>query len=75
MAYLRATEQRSRELQVAYETLRLLRQKVIQCYREHGVNHYEKCREVGKAYYDLITKKDLGQLQPDWSDPKKKDGW
>ena len=75
VAYLRANEQRARERQVAYETVKLLRKRVIQCYREHGVNHYEKCREVGQAYYDVITQKGLGQLQPEWSDPKKKDGW
>jgi hypothetical protein len=75
VAYLRGNEQRARERQVAYETVKLLRQKVIQCYRMHGVNHYEECKGVGQAYYDLISKKDLGQLQPAWSDPKKMDGW
>lgn len=75
MAYLRANEQRARERQVAYETVKLLRQRVIECYRANGVNHYEECREVGQAYYDVIKKKGLGQVQPDWSDPKKKDGW
>lgn len=75
VAYLRANEQRARERQVAYETVKLLRQKVIHCYRENGVNHYEKCRDVGQAYFDVITKKDLGQVQPSWSDPKKMDGW
>ena len=75
VAYLRANEQRARERQVAYETVKLLRQKVIECYRAHGVNHYEECREVGKAYYDLIKQKGLGQVQPEWKDSKKKDGW
>lgn len=75
VAYLRANEQRARERQIAFETVKLLRQDVIHCYREHGVNHYEKCRKVAQAYYDVITKKGLGQVQPDWSDPKKKDGW
>ena len=75
MAYLRGNEQRARERQVAYETVKLMRQRVIQCYRENGVNHYEKCRDVGKAYYDLVAQKAMGQLQPDWKDPKKQDGW
>lgn len=59
-------EQRGRERQVAYETVKLLRQKVIECYRQHGVNHYEDCRDVGQQYYDVVIKKDLGQLQPEW---------
>ena len=75
VAYLRGNEQRARERQVAYETVKLLRQKVIACYREHGVNHYEECREVGQAYYDVIKQKAMGQLQPEWSNAKKKDGW
>jgi hypothetical protein len=75
VAYLRATEQRARERTVAYETVRLLREKVITCYRTEGVNHYENCHDVSKDYYEIITKKDLGQLQPDWANPAKKDGW
>ena len=68
-------EQRARERQVAYETVKLLRQDVINCYRKEGVNHYENCRDVAKTYYDLITKKDLGQLQPKWKNPEMNDGW
>jgi NADH dehydrogenase (ubiquinone) 1 beta subcomplex subunit 10 len=75
VAYLHDVEQRARERQVAYETVKLLRQKVIACYRKEGMDHYEHCREVGQAYYDVIIKKDLGQLHPKWSDPAKNDGW
>jgi hypothetical protein len=75
VAYLRATEQRARERTVAYETVRLLRQKVITCYRAEGVNHYENCHDVAKDYYEIITKKDLGQLHPEWANPAKQDGW
>jgi NADH-ubiquinone oxidoreductase subunit 10 len=73
--YYLASEQRARERQVAYETVRLLREDVIECYRREGVNHYENCKDVNQKYYDLITKKDLGQLQPKWEDPAKSDGW
>lgn len=68
-------EQRARERQVAYETVKLLRQKVIHCYRIEGVNHYENCRDVVQAYYDVVIQKDMGQLQPDWAKPEMKDGW
>jgi hypothetical protein len=73
--YYLAAEQRARERQVAYETVRLLREDVIECYRREGVNHYDNCRDVAARYYSQVTKKDLGQLQPDWKDPAKKDGW
>jgi hypothetical protein len=72
---LHDVEQRARERQVAYETVKLLRQKVIQCVRTEGVNHYENCLDVTQAYYDTIIKKDMGQLQPDWVKPEMKDGW
>ena len=75
VAYLQAVEQRARERQVAYETVKLLRQRVIQCYRREGVNHYENCRQEATDYYNVVTKKDLGQLQPEWSNPAMKDGW
>jgi len=75
VAFLRSTEQRARERQVAYETVKLLRQRVVECYRLEVVNHYENCRKVAHDYYKVATKKDIGQLQPDWSDPVMKDGW
>ena len=73
--YLQSVEQRARERQVAYETVKLLRRDVIDCQRKEGVNAYENCREVAQAYYDQIQKKDLGQLQPEWSKPEMKEGW
>ena len=75
VAYLRGVEQRARERQVAYETINILRKRVADCYKKSGADYKEKCREVGQAYMDAIEKKDLGQLQPEWSDPKKKGGW
>jgi hypothetical protein len=72
---LHDVEQRARERQVAYETVKLLRQRVIHCYRKEGVNHYENCRKEATDYYNVIIQKDLGQLQPEWSNPEKKDGW
>jgi hypothetical protein len=73
--YYLATEQRARERQVAYETIRLLREDVIECYRREGVNHYENCKDVAQKFYDLSQKKDMGQLHPQWKNPAKHDGW
>mmetsp|Transcript_21665 Transcript_21665/g.31389 ORF Transcript_21665/g.31389 Transcript_21665/m.31389 type:complete len:104 (+) Transcript_21665:222-533(+) len=61
--FLQATEQRARERQVAYETVRLLRKDVISCYRKEGVNHYDNCKDVVTAYYNTVIKKDVGQVQ------------
>mmetsp|Transcript_28980 Transcript_28980/g.68077 ORF Transcript_28980/g.68077 Transcript_28980/m.68077 type:complete len:122 (+) Transcript_28980:1713-2078(+) len=73
--YLLSTEQRARERQVAYETVRLLREDVIECYRKSGVNHYTECKEINQKYFDLVTKKDMGQLHPNWKNAEKFDGW
>jgi hypothetical protein len=70
-----AAEQRARERQIAYETVRLLREDVIECYRREGVNHYQNCHDVTQRFYNVIQQKDLGQLQPNWQDPSKMDGW
>lgn len=64
VAFLQSVEQRARERQVAYETVKLLRQRVINCYRKEGVNHYENCKKEAQDLYDIVSQKDLGQLQP-----------
>jgi len=68
-------EQRARERQIAIETVKILRQRVAECYRREGVNHYENCKEPVQDYYNIIIKKDYGQLHPNWANPEKHDGW
>jgi hypothetical protein len=68
-------EQRARERQVAYETVRLLREDVIECYRKEGVNHYDNCQEVAAKFYNVVIQKDMGQVHPNWAHPEKHDGW
>ena len=75
VGFILSTEQRARERQVAYETVRLLRKDVIDCYRKEGVNHYENCKEVTQNYYKLVVQKDVGQIHPDWSNKDKHDGF
>jgi hypothetical protein len=72
---LLSIEQRARERQVAYETVRLLREDVIECYRREGVNHYENCQDVAAKYHSVVIKKDMGQVHPNWANPEKHDGW
>lgn len=73
--FLQAVEQRARERQVAVETVKILRQRVIECYRYEGVNHYENCKVQVQDYCNIINKKDHGQLHPNWENPEKHDGW
>lgn len=75
VGFLLSAEQRARERQVAYETVRLLRTDVIECYRREGVNHYDNCKEVNEKYYKVVVKNDVGQLHPDWSNKDKHEGF
>mmetsp|Transcript_20805 Transcript_20805/g.43509 ORF Transcript_20805/g.43509 Transcript_20805/m.43509 type:complete len:106 (-) Transcript_20805:225-542(-) len=75
VGYLNAVEQRARERAVAVETVRILRERMIKCYRVESVNYHERCRKVAKDYYDLITQPSVGQLHPEWEDPSKKQGY
>lgn len=75
MKFLQSIEQRARERQVAYETVRLLRQDVIACYRKEGVNHYENCKEVVERYSRVVLKRDVGQVGPKWADEGKNYGY
>lgn len=75
VGFLLSVEQRARERQVAYETVRLLRKDVIDCYRKEGVNHYDNCKDVTETYYKVVVKRDVGQVQPDWSDKSKHEGF
>ena len=58
-ANLKAGEQRAREMQVEIETVRLLRQDVVSCYRREGVNHYKNCRKEVDAYVECISDPNL----------------
>ena len=53
----------------------IVKKQVIHCYRKEGVNHYENCRDVVKDFHEVIKKKDLGQVHPNWSKPEMYDGW
>jgi hypothetical protein len=56
---------------VAYETVRLLRRDVIECYRKEGVNHYENCKEPVERYAKVVLKQGVGQVGPEWKDEGK----
>eukprot|EP00520_Triparma_pacifica_P003290 CAMPEP_0118639532 /NCGR_PEP_ID=MMETSP0785-20121206/4272_1 /TAXON_ID=91992 /ORGANISM="Bolidomonas pacifica, Strain CCMP 1866" /LENGTH=109 /DNA_ID=CAMNT_0006530863 /DNA_START=18 /DNA_END=344 /DNA_ORIENTATION=+ len=59
VANIRAGEERSREMQVEIETVKLLRQDVISCYRREGVNHYANCRKEVDKYVECISDPNL----------------
>ncbi|PXF43499.1 NADH dehydrogenase [ubiquinone] 1 beta subcomplex subunit 10-B [Gracilariopsis chorda] len=50
-----AKEQRTREALIAMEETKLLAEKVKECRRREGVNHYEKCEQIARAYLKRIS--------------------
>ena len=58
VALIDARELSAREQMVAVERAKLLRERVVACYRTEGVNHLEKCKGHVKAY--LASVKNVG---------------
>ena len=52
--FLLAVEEKSKETLVNISTADILREKVRQCYRKEGVNHYENCKEYTEAYLKFL---------------------
>ena len=44
--------------------MRILRKRVIECYRREGVNHYDLCKGPVEEFYNVIIQNDHGQLHP-----------
>ena len=53
-ALVDAREVAAREQMVAVERAKLLRERVVACYRAEGVNHLERCRREVGAYLESI---------------------
>jgi hypothetical protein len=39
---------------VRTQEIKVVRDKLIWCYRREGVNHLQNCKEIADTYYDLI---------------------
>ena len=57
-----ATDQRIREDWIAVEHFHIIGRRLKRCVIEQGVNHYEKCRDLAKEYYDLFHAPKHGAL-------------
>ncbi|CAL55529.1 Complex I subunit NDUFS6 [Ostreococcus tauri] len=57
-AVIDARELAARERMIGVERAKLLREEVVRCYREQGVNHLEGCKARVRAY--LAATRDVG---------------
>ncbi|KAL2635439.1 hypothetical protein R1flu_006918 [Riccia fluitans] len=55
VAMLEQREYIVREKLIAIEMAKVLRERVQQCYRREGVNHYQNCRPHVKNYLKSIS--------------------
>uniref|UniRef100_A0A7S0WIM7 NADH-ubiquinone oxidoreductase 12 kDa subunit n=2 Tax=Ostreococcus mediterraneus TaxID=1486918 RepID=A0A7S0WIM7_9CHLO len=58
LALIEARETNAREQMVRVERAKILRDRVIECYRIEGVNHLENCKATVGKYLESI--KDVG---------------
>ncbi|CAM9440100.1 unnamed protein product [Phaeothamnion confervicola] len=63
-AWGQSQEQLMREKVIAIERVKLLRQRVIDCYRREGVNHYQNCKDVAQKYAATIRADGWGMPPP-----------
>ncbi|KAG6557036.1 hypothetical protein Mapa_000962 [Marchantia paleacea] len=67
VAMLEQREYIVREKLIAIEMAKVLRERVQQCYRREGVNHYQKCRQHVKNYLASIRNVGWGKdSKPDY---------
>ncbi|CAM9011987.1 unnamed protein product [Wickerhamomyces anomalus] len=67
-----AQESMLREQWIRSNALRVCRRALEKCYRHHGVNHYEECRDLAEKYMQMLpTHKVKGFYGYQRNDPSK----
>lgn len=64
VGYRNSLEQSAREAFVAQEKIKIVRERLAECYNREGVNHYQNCKEIAQKYFALITAPRYGALTP-----------
>ena len=62
VSFIRQREYETRENMIAIERAKLIMERLRECYREEGVNHYENCRELVQKYCDAFEGNRLGRI-------------
>jgi hypothetical protein len=67
---LNALKERAREREIATQTCKILRIRLIHCVRREQINHYENCRKEASEFLAHATHPTHRQLQPEWRNPE-----
>ena len=62
-------EKLSNEYQIAIEGMTLVRERLAKCFREEGVNHYVKCKDIREQYFALCNDRFRGMVFPEGEEP------
>jgi len=65
VAWTNYREQRVREIAIAIEMGKILKQRLAECYQTEGVNHLQNCKEEQRKYLEHIQKPNYGSLRGD----------
>ena len=57
-------EVRARERAVCLAELKILRNRLRDCYYSEGVNHLEACKDIAKSYADFINSERFKSADP-----------
>lgn len=67
-----AQESMIREQYIRANALKVCRRALEKCYKHHGVNNYEECRDLAEKYLKLLpTSKIEGYAGYQFNDPSK----
>ena len=62
VAFVRQREHETREAMIDIEKAKLIRERLRECYRREGVNHFENCKELVEKYAEAFHGKSLARI-------------
>ena len=62
VAFVRQREHETREAMIDIEKAKLIRERLRECYRREGVNHFENCKELVEKYTEAFHGKSLARI-------------
>ena len=62
VAFVRQREHETREAMIDIEKAKLIRERLRECYRREGVNHFENCKELVEKYAEAFHGNSLARI-------------
>ena len=62
VAFVQQREHDTRERMIDVEKAKLIRERVRECYRNEGVNHFENCKDLVEKYTEAFEGKSFARI-------------